>query len=152
MATFHVGERNITLSNLWDNLPALSGENDATTTYIRAALLGFVGGLRSMTPFAMLNRTRELDPPPNSTIEQILTSPVTRTITDLLASGELVGDKLPQIPNRISPVPLLGRVGLGALAGMSICRRYQQSLLLGALLGAVAAGAGYIAVKEDSEH
>jgi uncharacterized membrane protein len=142
MATLHIGDKKITFPNLWENLPALPGENDTTTVYIRATLLGFVGGMRSMTPFSMLNRTRELDPAPSSTIEQILTSPVTRSIIDLMASGELIGDKLPQLPSRISPGPLIGRIGLGALAGMSICRRYQRSLLPGAILGAVAAGAG----------
>jgi uncharacterized membrane protein len=142
MATLHIGDKKITLPNLWEKLPALSRENDTTTIYMRAALLGFVGGLRLMTPFAMLNRTRELDPAPGSTIEQVLASPITRIVIDLMASGELLGDKLPQAPNRISPGPLIGRIGLGALAGMSICRRYQRSLLPGAILGAVAAGAG----------
>jgi uncharacterized membrane protein len=142
MATLHVGDKKITLPNLWENLSAFPRKNDVTTIYIRVTLLGFVGGLRSMTPFSLLNRTRELDPEPSNTIEQVLASPITRSIIDLMASGELIGDKLPQLPNRISPGPLIGRIGLGALAGMSLCRRYQRSLLPGAILGAVAAGAG----------
>lgn len=141
MTTWRISEKNTPFSDVLEKLPTLSHEND-TAIYTRAALLGFVGGLRSLTPFAMLSRTSELDPAPTNTVEEILSSPVTRVVTDVLASGELVGDKLPQVPSRISTGPLLARVGLGALAGMRICHRYQRSLVLGAILGAIAAVAG----------
>lgn len=145
MATLHIGDKDINLENIWESLPSLPHKNNLATVCIRATMLGFVGGLRSMTPLAMLNRTKELDPPPDTTVEQILTAPATRTIIDLMASGELVGDKLPLTPSRISPIPLIGRLSLGALAGTSICRRYKQPLLVGALLGAAGAGVGSFA-------
>lgn len=128
--------------NIFERVAELVYKDNTATPYARAVLLGFVGGLRSMMPFAMLNRTSELDSTPEEPLEQLLSSPGARVVIDLLASGELVGDKLPLAPSRIKPLPLLGRIGIGALAGLRICRRYQRPLLAGALLGAVAAGAG----------
>ncbi len=109
---------------------------------LRAVTLGFVGGLRSTAPFTLLDWTRKQNPPPTNTLEEFLDSSSARVLLNLLSAGELVGDKLPGIPSRISPAPLLGRLGLGALAGLSVFRRYNQPLFLGAVLGALGAGAG----------
>ena len=112
---------------------------------LKAAMLGFVGGLRSMTPNALLNWTRKQDPAPTNEFEQFLDSSTARILLSSLSAGELVGDKLPATPSRISPLPLLGRLGLGALAGASIFRRYRQPLAAGAIIGALGAGAGAFA-------
>jgi uncharacterized membrane protein len=109
---------------------------------LRAVTLGFVGGLRSMAPLTLLDWTRKQNPAPTNSFEQFLDSPASRVLTSSLAAGELVGDKLPATPSRISPAPLLGRLGLGALAGASIFRRYRQPLVVGAVLGALGAGVG----------
>lgn len=140
MAKLHLVEKNGALPYTLDVRVASDRENVAV--YVRAAALGFVGGLRSMTPFALLDWTKGHNPEPRNTFEQVLDSPLTRIVTSLLASGELVGDKLPQTPSRLSPGPLIARLGVGALAGLSIARRYRRSLLIGALLGAAGAGAG----------
>ncbi len=126
-------------------LPDLSDAGSAANVYARAATLGFVAGLRSMTPLAWLSRTSKLDPVPTNAAEEMLDSPTARIVTSMLASGELIGDKLPFIPSRLKPGPLTGRLLIGGIAGMQICRRYHQPLLVGAILGAASAGAGSFA-------
>ena len=124
-------------------LPGTNIADDPSIVYARAATLGFVTGLRSMTPFALLswlqgdNNSKSKDP-----VETLLDYPAVRLITALLALGELVIDKLPNAPSRLKPGSLIVRLVIGALAGMSICRQARQSLILGALLGMGGAGAG----------
>ena len=123
----------------------LDDEDSPMNIYVRAVTLGFAAGLRSMTPLAWLSRTSNLDPEPTNAAEEMLDSPTARIVTSVLASGELIGDKLPIIPSRLKPGPLTGRLLIGGLAGMRICRRYHQSLVVGAILGAASAGAGSFA-------
>ena len=81
----------------------------------RAVLLGFTAGLRTFTPQAALHPRRAVV---------------------LLAAGELVGDKLPFTPSRLSPPGLTGRLASGAYAGVVVGGR------TGAAVGAAAALAG----------
>ncbi|MDQ2688470.1 MAG: hypothetical protein M3Y28_11460, partial [Armatimonadota bacterium] len=60
----------------------------------------------------------------------------------LLSAGELVADKLPQTPSRISPLPLVGRIVSGTIVGAVVCHGAKKSLWLGGLLGGIAAVAG----------
>jgi uncharacterized membrane protein len=84
--------------------------NATLKVYVRAATLGFVSGLRSMTPFALLSRLKKAnDPSPAGPLDMFLTLPTVRLLTGLLASGELIGDKLPFTPSRLSTGPLLAR-------------------------------------------
>ncbi len=116
---------------------------DQAGTYVRAAALGFVGGLRSMTPLALLSQLRSQgEDASSSNLIGYLSSPAARIITGLLAVGELVGDKLPATPSRVSPGPLGGRIVIGAFAGWIFCQQSKQSPLVGALLGGVGAAAG----------
>lgn len=112
---------------------------------LRATTLGFVGGLRSTVPLTVLDWTRRQNPAPSNDIEKFLDSSLARVILNTLAAGELVGDKLPITPSRISPAPLLARLGVGAIVGMSIFRRTRQPLVLGAILGTAGAGVGTVA-------
>ncbi len=124
-------------------LPGTNVADEASIVYVRAAILGFATGLRSLIPFALLswlqgdNDSKSKDP-----VETLLDHPAVRLITALLALGELVGDKLPNTLSRLKPGSLIVRLVIGSLAGMSICRQYRQSLILGALLGIGGAGAG----------
>lgn len=118
-------------------------EERLLTTCLRAATLGFVGGLRSLTPLTLLDWTKETTPErEGSGVEAVLSSPATRFLTTALAIGELVGDKLPFVPSRLKPAPLMGRAVLGAQAGIGICRRYNQPPIFGAVLGAAGATVG----------
>lgn len=101
--------------------------------YRRAAWLGIVAGLRSMLPEALLTWSAEQP------------SPSLKTLTALLAAGEIVGDKLPFTPSRLKSGSLIARLTVGALAGGLLCRRYQQSPIQGAIRGAIGAGLGSVA-------
>jgi uncharacterized membrane protein len=126
--------------------PDVEVGGDAGMAYIRAATLGFVSGLRSMTPLALLSWLRRgRNTEPQDGPGSWLGSPALQLVTALLASGELLGDKLPSVPSRLSAGPLASRFIIGALAGMTISRSNRQSPLVGTLLGAAGAGVGSLA-------
>ena len=58
-------------------------------------------------------------------------------IFSLLAIGELIADKLPMIPKRTAPAPLIGRIITGGLCGACLCAAGAEPLLAGALLGGI---------------
>jgi uncharacterized membrane protein len=59
-----------------------------------------------------------------------------------LAVFELVGDLLPTTPNRTAPAPLAARILSGGFCGACVCASANQSLIIGAALGAAGAVAG----------
>jgi uncharacterized membrane protein len=63
-------------------------------------------------------------------------------IFSLLAICELVADKLPTIPKRTAPAPLVARVITGGLCGACLCAAAANSLAVGILLGGVGAVVG----------
>ncbi|GAC1355502.1 MAG: hypothetical protein NVS4B11_38720 [Ktedonobacteraceae bacterium] len=121
---------------------SLGPSENPTGVYFRAGLLGFVTGLRSMTPLALLNWTRRIGVDADSAVEQFLDAPASRIVSSLLAVGELVGDKLPFTPSRLDAGPFIGRIVIGALAGATICQRSRVSPIVGAAIGATTASAG----------
>jgi len=64
-------------------------------------------------------------------------STIAVAIFSLFAIGELFADKLPIIPKRTAPAPLMARIITGALCGACLCASANQSLIAGALLGAI---------------
>jgi len=58
-------------------------------------------------------------------------------ILSVLAIGELIADKLPMIPKRTAPAPLMARVVTGGLCGACFCAAVGKSLVAGALLGGI---------------
>ena len=58
-------------------------------------------------------------------------------ILSVLAIGELIADKLPMIPKRTAPAPLMARVVTGGLCGACLCAAVGKSLLAGTLLGGI---------------
>ncbi|GEK80587.1 hypothetical protein ABA31_19380 [Agrococcus baldri] len=97
-------------------------------------MLGVAGGLRSLTPLAVVAVTPGAAPP-----WPILRSPWGRALLVGLAAAELVGDKLPAPPSRLAPPALIGRIGAAALAGAALGAGTGRR-------GAVARGAGAAAV------
>ena len=75
-------------------------------------------------------------------------SKVALIIFSLLAIGELIGDKLPKTPKRTAVVPLLARMITGGLCGACIWVSANQSLGIGAVLGAIGAVMGAFAGYE----
>ncbi|HTI14443.1 MAG TPA: hypothetical protein VL461_07735 [Dictyobacter sp.] len=120
-------------------LPETSIQTTHTDTTFTAQLyrqvtwLGITAGLRSMMPIAMLTWSA-----PEA-------SPRAKTLTSFLAIGELIGDKLPIIPSRLTPGPFIARLVIGAISGALLCRRYQHPLAEGAMRGALSAAIGTIA-------
>ncbi len=111
--------------------------------YAAAALIGAVSGLRSMTGPAIVSRAAACGDLrlKNSGLDK-MASATTANLLTLFAAGEMVADKTPYVPNRISPAPLLGRIVSGGVCGAAICYSERQSVLAGALLGGLAAVGG----------
>jgi uncharacterized membrane protein len=65
-----------------------------------------------------------------------------------LAIFELVADLLPQTPKRTAPGPLAARIVTGGLCGACLCASANQSLPIGAALGAIGAVIGTFAGYE----
>lgn len=107
----------------------------------RAFLLGAVSGLRSLLGTALIgseitqhNRRALIGTP----LAPLANDNVVKTLR-VLSAGEILADKLPGIPARTQPGPLLGRALFGALAGAAVCAEERESLAAGAIVGAVGA-------------
>ena len=115
---------------------------------IRIALLGLATGGRTSAGSAGLAWTSSpADPAPLD----VLASRRGREVATAFAVGELIADKLPQIPSRLAAGPLIGRAVAGAAAGIGLAGRSGAVplrqlpvpvLAPGALVGAAAAVAG----------
>ena len=112
--------------------------------YIKAACLGVLSGMRSMAGPALASHYLTLHP--SEALAQThlkwLAPPRAALVTKFLAAGEIIGDKLPMIPNRTAPGPLLGRIISGGLCGAALCAAGEKRPEPGAVIGAAAAGAG----------
>ena len=112
-------------------------------TWVLAAGIGVIAGLRSMTGPAVVAWAAymgwiHLQGSPLSFMGSIW---VVGLFT-LAALAEFVVDQLPQTPARTAPGPLLARIVTGGLCGSCLAVAGGQSLLAGALLGAVGGVAG----------
>lgn len=102
-------------------------------------VLGLLAGVRSATAPAALSILLRHGDAPHADDQLVALTARLRPLLLALAGAELVGDKLPGMPDRISPPALLGRIGLGALAGGLAARAYGRSTVLGALVAGAAA-------------
>ena len=107
-----------------------------------AFLIGFFGGLRSLTApaataWAVYLGWLKLERPLS-----LIGSVPSVAIFTVLAVVELVADKLPQTPSRTAPPGLIARIVMGGLTGACIAASGAQGIFLGALLGAVGGVAG----------
>ena len=111
-------------------------QNESVNLFLRAFGLGVVAGMRSLTAPALLrrwlSRQRRLAPTP-------LDHVATPAVLAVMATGELVADKLPFTPDRTSPPSVAFRALSGALVGGSFCAANRRSPVAGALVGAVGA-------------
>ena len=125
--------------------------NDADTAipFVQAAGLGVVAGMRSQLPLALLavgaGRGRFAVAAEGPL--RVLGSPGVQRLLVLSAAGEIIFDKLPYLPSRLTPGPLIGRMLFGGLAGAAVASETWRSPVLGAVLGAggavLGAQAGY---------
>lgn len=111
-------------------------ENKNAILFLRTFGLGVVAGMRSLTAPAILrtwlSRQRHLAPTP-------LDHVATPTVMAVIATGELVADKLPFTPDRTCPPSVAFRALSGALVGGSFCAANRRSPVAGALVGAAGA-------------
>lgn len=107
----------------------------------RAMMLGAVAGMRSMTAPAVLSYKLRKDAAENlpGMGKSRLTQRGVVTTLGLAAAAELVIDKLPKAPDRISPPGLIARAVSGAFAGAVVCGGKRTDRIAGAVLGGLAA-------------
>jgi uncharacterized membrane protein len=119
-----------------------------TTPFPRALLLGAVVGMRSQLPIALLGleSAQGRFDPGRSWPARRLATPGGVAAAVLASVGELVGDKLPVIPDRTRPGPFAGRVAIGALVGAAVYQDADGVAAYGAVVGAVAAAASTLAL------
>ena len=114
------------------------------TLQSRALLLGTVAGMRSQLPLALLGlaaRRGGFARDSTGTLSW-LRDPRAQAALGLSAVGELLGDKLPQTPSRLFAPALLGRLVIGAVAGVALYAEAGESPLEGAAFGAFGAALG----------
>jgi uncharacterized membrane protein len=100
--------------------------------------MGFIAGLRSLTAPAAVSIAAQagwIDL--RQTQLAFMGSNIACWIFGLLAVGELIMDKLPFTPSRLTPGPLGGRIVLGGLAGATLVAASSPSVVVGAFGGAV---------------
>ncbi|WP_201364905.1 hypothetical protein [Dictyobacter formicarum] len=114
------------------NFTLVGGRTVNAEVLNKASWLGIAAGLRSMMPIAVLTATSDKS------------SPTLKKLTTYMAVGEVIGDKLPIIPGRVTKGPFLARIVIGALSGAVFSKRLQQPPLAGAMRGALGAALGTI--------
>lgn len=114
--------------------------------YVVAFCIGIDAGLRSLTAPAAVSWAAYLGilKLQNSALSFMGSVPAV-AIFSLLAIAELVGDKLPKTPSRISPMPLTARIVSGGFTGACLCVAAGQSWIAGAVLGGIGGVAGAFA-------
>ena len=106
--------------------------------FVLALGIGIVAGLRSLTAPAVVAWGAHLGwLNLQGSPLAFIGSTTAVAILSVLAIGELIADKLPMIPKRTAPAPLMARIITGGLCGACLCAATGQSLIVGALLGGI---------------
>ncbi len=116
-------------------------------TYLNAFQIGVIAGMRSMMAPALVSYKLS-HATPNPLLDSplhFMTSSKTMTTLAVLAGGELIGDKLPNTPDRTVLPQVSGRLVSGALSGAALTEADGQPLAIGAVLGALGAAVGTFA-------
>ncbi len=111
-----------------------------------AFLIGCVTGLRSMTGPAVVCWGAHLGwlRLGHSSLA-FLGHKVALILFTIFAIGELIADKLPQIPSRTTPGPLVVRILFGAGCGAALFANADSPMVTGAIMGALGGIAGTFA-------
>jgi uncharacterized membrane protein len=117
-----------------------------TQVFTAASVIGLVSGMRAFLGPSILGQIArrgglEISESPFGKIGH----PTTATIVSLLSIGELIGDKLPNMPARTNPLALVPRILSGALCGAVLCASKKRSSVVGAIAGACGAAGGTFA-------
>ncbi len=116
---------------------------DSELLVFGAFTIGFATGLRCFTPIALVSWVAVWGwVPLGGSRLAFLGTTTGAVVTSLLALGELIGDKLPFTPSRLTPGPLGGRVLTASLAGAALSIGMGQGWIPGLLSSAIGSGAG----------
>ncbi len=111
-----------------------------------AFAIGIVAGLRSMMPLAVVAWFAQLRwPDVRQSHLSLMAVAATAWVFTVFAGAELVADKLPFVPSRLSAGPLGARILSGALSAAVLAVAAHQPWLVAAVVGAVGAVAGAFA-------
>jgi len=117
----------------------------AAGPYLAAAAIGAVAGMRSMAAPAFVSYALHEDDLEGSHL-RFMTSPPLVWWSGIAAAGEMIADKLPFIPDRVSAGPLVGRMLSGAVCGAAVSRVLGREAKVGAAIGlACALGSAFAA-------
>jgi uncharacterized membrane protein len=112
---------------------------------VLALLIGFVAGLRALTPPAVVAWGALLNwLPVDGTWAEWVGHPITVTVLTILLVVELVTDQLPSTPSRTVPPQFIARLVTGAFAGAVIGAGWHHTFssagagVVGAVLGTLA--------------
>jgi uncharacterized membrane protein len=133
----------------------LAGGESPTAAILRSVALGAVAGMRSTMPLALLAAAAQAPETPVARalagmgVPRGFRSPTALVALGVAAVGELVVDKLPFVPARVSFAPLAWRLVVGAIAG-AVASSASGGLAVrgarrGAATAALAAYLGYFA-------
>ncbi|HEU4387758.1 MAG TPA: DUF4126 family protein [Blastocatellia bacterium] len=111
-------------------------------TLLFAFLIGFFGGLRSLTAPAVTSWAAHLGWLRLSHPLSIIGSTPAVVVLTVLAAAELVGDKWSKAPNRTAALGLGARIVGGAVTGACVAVAGSQGIIVGAVLGALGGVAG----------
>ena len=118
-------------------------EKSAVVAHLATPLLGVSTGLRSFTPLAVaawFARSGKL--PVTGTWAEWLRHPAAVGVLTAAAVGEYIGDKLPNTPNRTSPLGLVGRLTLGGLVGAIVATAFKRPIAGGVAMGVAGSAVG----------
>lgn len=105
-------------------------------TFLFPFLIGFFAGLRSLMAPAVIAWTVYLGGLKLDSPLSIIGSITSVMVFTLLATGEIVADKLPKAPNRTDALGLIARIATGGLTGACVSVGLKHGAIPGALLGA----------------
>jgi uncharacterized membrane protein len=112
---------------------------------VLALSIGAVAGLRPMIASAVIacNYSRGWIRPERSPLARIASSSASKRIAEF-AISELIADKLPFTPCRLSAAPLASRIVSGAICGAAIHGTLRRPLAEGVVFGGLGALTGAI--------
>lgn len=118
-----------------------------TQTYVKAVGLGVVAGMRSLMAPALLSHKLVRTVPVKEPSEPIhyLAHPPVEMGLKVLAAGELIGDKIPNVPDRTVPLEFGARIASGATCGAFLSQTEGESVAAGAVAGGLGAAVGTLA-------
>src|SRR4029077_20824089 len=100
--------------------------------FVLAFGIGIVAGLRSLTAPAVVAWGAHLSwLNLHGSPLAFMGSTAAVALLSVLEIGDLVADKLPMIPKRTAPAPLIARIITGGLCGACLCAAVGKSLLAG---------------------